>query len=206
MAPSGAPSDRRDTLEFGRRTASRRSPETTPQLARIVTTALTLCLVVTGCASNSLAERQEAIAEPQEAIAERQEAIAEAGAQVMPFDLERTTHVFEKQDEGGLQTVVSDDGDPEQIRLIREHLAEEGERFARGDFHDPAMLHGHDMPGLHQLVMGHDRMTVTWADVEGGAEIRYRSDDADMVEAIHAWFDAQLRDHGSHATSGHHGG
>ncbi len=140
-------------------------------------------------------------------LADRQASVAEAGAEVMPFDLERTTHVFEKRPDGGLQTVVSDDGDPEQIRLIRAHLAEEGERFSRGDFHDPATLHGHDMPGLHELVMGHDRMTVSWADVEDGAEIRYTSEDADMVDAIHAWFDAQLRDHGSHATTGHaHGG
>lgn len=167
---------------------------------RLVT--LFLATTVVGCASASPGPRPVNDA----GLAERRAAIADAGSQVMPFDLERTTHVFEKQVDGGLQTVVSDDGDAEQVGLIRTHLAEEAERFARGDFHDPAMLHGHDMPGLHQLVMGHERMTMSYAEVEHGAEIRYRSADADLVSAIHDWFDAQLRDHGNHAAPHRHRG
>lgn len=117
----------------------------------------------------------------------------------MPFDLDATTHVFEKLEDGGRQTVVADDDDPEQVALIRAHLSEEAERFARGDFHDPAMIHGDDMAGLHALMAGHERVTVTYGDVERGAEIRYRSEDPALVEAVHQWFDAQLRDHGEHA-------
>jgi hypothetical protein len=119
----------------------------------------------------------------------------------MPFDLDRTTHVFEPMEGGGLQTVLSDDSDPEQVTLIRTHLAEEAERFARGDFHDPSMIHGEDMAGLHALVMGHDRLTVTYHDVERGGEIRYESRDPQLVDAIHTWFEAQTRDHGDHAQS-----
>lgn len=125
--------------------------------------------------------------------------VAEAGSTVMPFDLERTTHIFERLEDGGLQTVLSDDGDGQQIALIRTHLAEEAQRFAEGDFHDPAMIHGDDMAGLHELVVGHDQMTVTYRDVEHGAEILYESQDPGLVVAIHAWFDAQLQDHGDHA-------
>ena len=68
------------------------------------------------------------------ATPDRQEQVAEAGSEVMPFDLERTTHIFEKLDNGGLQQVISDDGDDEQIELIQIHLAEEAERFSKGDF------------------------------------------------------------------------
>ena len=130
---------------------------------------------------------------------DRQAEVVRAGAAVMPFDLDRTTHVFETTEWGGLQQVVSDDGDAEQIRAVREHLAEEAARFAAGDFHDPAAIHGHDMPGLHDLVTGHERLEVDYADIEGGGEIRYASEDPGLVEAIHAWFAAQLTDHGSHA-------
>lgn len=133
----------------------------------------------------------------------RQSEVAEAGAMVMPFDLERTTHVFEKTDFGGVQTVVSDDRDDEQIRLVREHLSMEAERFSEGDFHDPAMIHGDDMAGLHALVMGADRLGITYVDVESGGRIRYESEDPSLVEALHLWFDAQLADHGTHA-QGHH--
>lgn len=132
-------------------------------------------------------------------LEERQADVAEAGSTVMPFDLDATTHVFEKLEDGGLQTVVADTEDPEQVALIRSHLAEEAERFARGDFDDPAMIHGEDMPGLHALVMGHENVAVTYRDVERGAEIRYVSDDPSLVEAVHEWFDAQLSDHGEHA-------
>ncbi len=163
---------------------------------RLIVLLPVLALPLTGCASSS----------GHSELAARRAAIAEAGTQVMPFDLARTTHHFEKQEDGGVQTVVSDDGDADQIRLIREHLSMEAERFSRGDFHDPAMLHGHDMPGLHALVMGAHRMDVTYAEVERGGEIRYRTGDDDLIEAIHAWFDAQLRDHGAHATGHRHGG
>lgn len=130
---------------------------------------------------------------------DRQSVVAEAGAMVMPFDLDRTTHVFEKTEYGGLQTVVSDDADARQVSLIREHLAEEAERFSRGDFHDPAMIHGDDMAGMHALVVGYEKLVVTYGEVDGGAEIRYSSDDPDLVVALHEWFDAQVSDHGEHA-------
>jgi hypothetical protein len=131
----------------------------------------------------------------------RQAEVAAAGAEVMPFDLAATTHVFEKLEEGGLQTVVADTDDAEEISLIREHLSEEAERFARGDFNDPAMIHGDDMPGLNALVMGHDRLQVRYQEVARGAEIRYSSEDPTIVQALHEWFDAQLSDHGGHARS-----
>lgn len=82
---------------------------------------------------------------------ERQAIVAERGVEVMPFDLERTTHIFEKIDNGGLQQAISDDKDVEQVGLIRAHLAEEAKRFSQGDFHDPEMIHGENMTGLHEL-------------------------------------------------------
>ena len=52
--------------------------------------------------------------------AARQMEVAARGASVMPFDLERTSHIFAPQADGGLQQVIADDpGDAEQIVLIR---------------------------------------------------------------------------------------
>jgi len=132
-------------------------------------------------------------------VEQRQRDVAAAGGAVMPFDLESTTHVFEKLEDGGIQAVVADVDDAEQVALIRAHLAEEAERFSRGDFHDPAMIHGDDMAGLHALAMGHERLRITYREVALGGEIRYASDDPELIAAIHAWFDAQLSDHGEHA-------
>ncbi|MDE0393988.1 MAG: aspartate carbamoyltransferase [Gammaproteobacteria bacterium] len=146
-------------------------------------------LAVLGCAAP----------EPSADLAARRAAVAAAGSRVMPFDLDATVHVFEKTGFGGIQQVVAETGDPRQIALIREHLELEAGRFARGDFHDPAMVHGPEMAGLHRLVMGHERLSVEYGEIDRGAEIVYRSEDPSLVAAIHAWFDAQLRDHGEHA-------
>ena len=130
----------------------------------------------------------------------RQAEVAAKGAEIMPFDLERTTHIFEKIDNGGQQQVITGDGDEEQIALIRQHLSEEAGRFADGDFHDPSMIHDEEMPGLHELVMGADQLSIVYSDIDGGGQMLYTTEDTDLIEAIHRWFDAQLADHGDHAT------
>ena len=53
---------------------------------------------------------------------ERRAAIAAAGRQVMPFDLDATTHVFERAPFGGFLQVVADSDDPRQIELA-EHTS-----------------------------------------------------------------------------------
>lgn len=130
---------------------------------------------------------------------ERQGAIAEAGAQVMPFDLERTTHTFTDEPWGGRQVVVSNDGDAEQSALIRSHLSDEAAKFARGDFASPEAIHGREMPGLDVLRARHSSVEVSYADISGGGSITYRSQDRASIDAIHAWFQAQRSDHGAHA-------
>jgi hypothetical protein len=133
----------------------------------------------------------------------RQEEIAARGVQVMPFDLEQTTHVFEKLDDGGLQKVVGKDpANKKQIALIQSHLKEESERFRKGDFSDPAKIHGENMPGLAELKAGAGKIDVRYADLSDGAQIRYTAKDPGLVMALHQWFSAQLSDHGHHA-SGH---
>jgi hypothetical protein len=133
----------------------------------------------------------------------RQDEVAERGRDVMPFDLERTTHRFAKTGTGGVQTVVADDpSDTGQIGLVREHLRDEAARFRRGDFTDPGRIHGADMPGLAALRASAGKITVDYADTPDGARLTYTTTDAALVTALHAWFDAQVGDHGSHATPG----
>jgi hypothetical protein len=130
---------------------------------------------------------------------DRQDVVAERGAQVMPFDLDATTHHFVPTAEGGLQTVVADDpSDREQIELIQQHLQEEAAAFGRGDFGDPAQIHGADMPGLAALQVGADRIKVEHRSRDDGAELTYTTDDPLLVAALHEWFAAQTSDHGQH--------
>jgi hypothetical protein len=136
-------------------------------------------------------------------LAERQDAVAERGAGVMPFDLEATTHRFDPTDDGLVQTVVADDpGDGANVALVREHLAAEAERFAAGDYGDPAAIHGDDMPGLAELESGADRIAVAYAESAAGGRITYTTADAALVDALHRWAEAQVMDHGAHADPG----
>jgi hypothetical protein len=135
--------------------------------------------------------------------ADRQAEVAAKGAAVMPFDLERTTHRFTKADTGGVQTVVADDpADTGQIDLIRQHLRKEADRFSQGDYTDPSRIHGDDMPGLAALRTGAARITVTYQDIAAGGQITYGTADPALTTALHAWFDAQVSDHGKHAEHG----
>lgn len=131
---------------------------------------------------------------------DRQATVAARGATVMPFDLDRTLHDFQPLDDGGLQVVTArDPGDQAEIVAIRGHLRDEAQRFQRGDFSDPAAIHGEDMPGLAVLQAGAGRMSIQFREREDGAEIRYTATDPVLVAAIHDWFEAQTTDHGEHS-------
>lgn len=145
------------------------------------------------------------------ADAKRQADVSRRGKDVMPFSLEATTHIFTKTAAGGTQRVVAKNvSDAEQTELTRGHLQDIERQFLKGDFSGPAHIHGPDMPGLSELRSAKPgRITITYRNVPGGAELEYRTADAGLVAALHNWFDAQLSDHGADAVEGHphrHGG
>ncbi|MEO1397081.1 MAG: aspartate carbamoyltransferase [Cyanobacteria bacterium J06634_5] len=130
----------------------------------------------------------------------RQAHVAARGAQVMPFNLEETTHIFQPFPEGGLQTVVADNPtDTQQISLIQTHLQSEANKFSSGDFSDPAAIHGDTMPGLSTLSKGYQNIQIQYSSLPNGGEIRYRTQDSALISALHDWFAAQRSDHGHHA-------
>jgi hypothetical protein len=60
------------------------------------------------------------------------------------------------------------------------------------------------MPGLAGLKAAKPgQVSIDYKDVDGGAELTYRTADAKLVAALHQWFDAQLSDHGPDAMAGH---
>ena len=136
----------------------------------------------------------------------RLDEVAKRGTHVMPFDLEKTTHVFSRTDQGGLQqVVVKDKSDTKQIKLIRAHLSEISEDFKRGDFSKPArIIHGERMPGLAELKSANPgQIKIEYSVLTDGAQIAYSTQSPQLIDAIHHWFDAQLSDHARHAVPGH---
>jgi hypothetical protein len=130
----------------------------------------------------------------------RQVQVERNSEHVMPFSMGATMHTFVPTPTGGVQTVLVHNGDAKQVLLVRSHLKKEAQAFARGDFTDPATIHGGTMPGLRMMHEGATRISVRYASVPRGAAITYASDDPALVSAIHAWFKSQVSDHGAHAT------
>lgn len=129
-----------------------------------------------------------------------QEHVHEMAHGVMPFDLAKTLHVFRMTDSGGVERViVRDSAHSDQLPLIRQHLRKEAERFQRGDYSDPAQLHGVRMAGIDELARGARRIRISYAELPDGAQIAFKAPDAHLVTAIHRWFGAQLSEHGADA-------
>ena len=131
----------------------------------------------------------------------RQEHIHDMGRDVMPFALAKTTHIFQMTEQGGIERViVKDPMDSDQIKLIQQHLQQEAAAFQKGDYSDPARLHGEEMPGLAALQNEAARVRVTYTTLPTGAEITFETADTHLLTAIHQWFGAQLSEHGADAT------
>lgn len=130
-----------------------------------------------------------------------QEHVHGHGHEVMPFDLPKTVHIFRMTENGGTQKVImrADSADPAQVRLIQHHLMMEAAEFQKGNFADPAHLHGAAMPGLREMQAGARRMQITYRALPNGAEIRFHAKDVKQITAIHRWFGAQLSEHGADA-------
>ena len=136
-------------------------------------------------------------------VAAHQAEVEARGAAVMPFDQNLTMHEFTKTDTGGVETVTANDpSDATQIKLIQDHLTYEQVQFSDGNFTDPMAIHGIQMPGIDDLQQGAraGQLQVEYAALPDGARLSYTSTDAALITAIHTWFDAQLMDHGDHAT------
>ena len=135
----------------------------------------------------------------------RLDEVVARGVHVMPFDLEKTLHIFTKIENGGVQQVIAKDkNDAAQISLIRQHLSKIAKEFNQGDFSNPVKIHGDKMPGLEALRSAEKgALSIIYKELPDGAQINYTSKKPDLIAAIHQFFEAQLSDHARHAVSGH---
>jgi hypothetical protein len=148
--------------------------------------AVVCAVVVSGCGGTTTAKRQAEV--------------RARGQQVMPFDLNRTTHVFEKTAGGGVESVlIRSEADRDQLPLIRAHLRKAQRLFSHGDFRDPMATHGMQMPGLDTLRRQAALIKITYRPLLRGAQLRYSTANTAVRNALHEWFDAQLMDHGMDA-------
>ncbi|MFK5950860.1 MAG: aspartate carbamoyltransferase [Methylococcales bacterium] len=141
----------------------------------------------------------------EQATEKRINEVVERGRHVMPFDLDKTIHIFNKVSDGGIQQViVKNKTNKAQIKLIREHLFTISQQFKRRDFSGPIKIHGKNMSGLDVMRSAKpSAIKISYKELQNGAQIEYYSQQPGIINAIHQFFDAQLRDHARHAISRH---
>lgn len=123
-------------------------------------------------------------------IADHQTMGNPSSAQGPSFDRTNMSRGFEATDDGGLEQVVAQDGaNREQLDSVRAYLKDEVARFQQGRYEDPARTHGMEMPGSRALEGGYSRIRVSYADLPSGGQVTYVASDAELVQAIHAWFE-----------------
>ncbi len=137
---------------------------------------------------------------PDSTLKMRQRMIHSRSPLVMPFDMNKVTHYFIDTKEGGILSIkAKNHEDTAQVILIRDHLKKEHHMFSNADFSDPKTLHGMHMPGLAVLSKSKGNFNVDYADLPAGAQLTFTSKDTTVINAIHTWFAAQLKDHGKDA-------
>jgi len=130
----------------------------------------------------------------------QQQHVHQMAPAVMPFDTSKTIHFFRMTVSGGVERVVTRDSDAaDQVALIQQHLQHEAARFKRGDYSDPAALHGATMPGLRELQAGAPKIAISYSPLPAGGQITFETTDLHLLTAIHRWFGAQLSEHGADA-------
>jgi hypothetical protein len=123
-------------------------------------------------------------------------AVQSRGATVMGVDQNTSTHVFEPLPDGGRIALQTDSVDATGEETIRAHMRDIAERFAKGDFTLPGMVHAMpSVPGT--AVMAARRAVIRYAveQLPRGAQVRINTRDAEAIKAVHEFLAFQRMDH-----------
>ena len=117
------------------------------------------------------------------------------GKQVMGVDQYTSTHVFETLPDGGRIILQRDASDPVDERTIRAHMRDIAERFSKGDFELPGLVHDMQVPGTALMAQKKRRIRYMAMNMPRGAEVRIRTRDAEALKAVHEFLAFQRLDH-----------
>lgn len=117
------------------------------------------------------------------------------GKQVMGVDQYTSTHRFESLPDGGRIVLQRDSADAAGEATIRAHLREIRERFTRGDFTLPGVVHATEVPGTAVMSARRRRIRYVMEPLPRGGQLRIVTRDAAALEAVHAFLAFQRMDH-----------
>jgi hypothetical protein len=117
----------------------------------------------------------------------RAEANREAKAEKIVDDPSRVRHVWEISDSGLVETATALDNDPETEALIRQHFTVLYERRKFFGNFGTAQFKNKPLPGRDGLEKLVPKMTITQADIAGGATLTFATKDAKALAELRQW-------------------
>ncbi|HYC60738.1 MAG TPA: hypothetical protein VEK79_14335 [Thermoanaerobaculia bacterium] len=122
--------------------------------------------------------------------------VDQRGDKVMGFSHEKTKHTFRLLEDGGAIEVRANDGaDAESIAAIRSHMREIAKEFTAGTFTKPQEIHARMPDGVDVIKELGAAVTFQYEELERGARVRVKTEDARGREAVHAFLRFQIKDH-----------
>jgi len=139
-----------------------------------------------------------------ESVAGKSEASAR---QQLPYAVDQSVESFSQTVHGGIMHITAKSaGDTQQIKRIQQYLRKTAEEFNKGDFSSTERFHGPDMPGLAQMKAAKpDDIRYEYKALSNGGQIHFSTEYPQLLNAIHAWIDAQIAEHGNTVLPGHEG-
>ncbi|TAK62478.1 MAG: aspartate carbamoyltransferase [Methylobacter sp.] len=146
-----------------------------------------------------------AAAEAQESDAGKHAAKNTDAHQLLPYAVDRALEGFVKTANGGImQIIAKSDNDSQQIKRMQQYLRQTAEEYGKGDFSSTERFHGANMPGLAQMKAAKaGEIKYQYKALNNGGQIVFSTEDPQLLNALHAWIDAQIKEHGSAGLSEH---
>lgn len=158
-------------------------------------TALLACLLVSFFAT----------AQAQEPDAGKHASNSADAHQLLPYSVERALEGFAKTANGGIMQIIAKSADDaQQIKPMQQYLRQTAEEYGKGDFSSTERFHGAHMPGLAQMKAAKaGAIKYQYKALNNGGQIVFSTEDPQLLNALHAWIDQQIKEHGSAGLSGH---
>jgi hypothetical protein len=125
-------------------------------------------------------------------------ALQSRGQDAMGVDQYTSAHQFEPLPDGGRIALQRDSTDRAGVETIRVHMRDIADRFSRGDFTIPGVVHAREVPGTRVMADRKAQIAYEARDLPGGAEVRIRATDPVAVDAVHEFLAFQRSDHRAH--------
>ena len=138
-------------------------------------------------------------AQAKESAAGKQETKNPTVPQLVPYAVDQALEAFSQTVHGGIMHITAKPGsDAKQIKLIQQYLRKTAEEFKKGDFSSTERFHGTNMPGLAQMKSAKaDDIRYEYKALQNGGQIHFSTEYPHLLNALHAWIAAQIKEHGN---------